>query len=129
MKIDLKGLNTQETEEWVKDLRLETYRGRQIRQWIFKRLVSSFDEMTNLSLALREALKEKANITHLEKVKTQVSEDSTEKYLFRLMDGLYIESVLIPECDHFTLCISSQAGCAMDCSFCLTARQGFTWIT
>jgi len=124
MKINLKGLDTQETEKWVEELGLEAFRGRQIRQWLFKRLASSFDEMTNLSGSLRALLKEKANINHLEKVRTQVSKDSTEKYLFRLNDGLHIESVLIPERGHYTLCISSQAGCAMGCAFCLTARQG-----
>ena len=125
MKTDLKGLDAQETESWVEDLGLEAYRGRQIRQWLFKKLVHSFDEMTDLSAPLRDILKEKARINVLEKVKTQVSKDTTEKYLFRLNDGLYIESVLIPERDHYTLCISSQAGCAMGCAFCLTSRQGF----
>jgi 23S rRNA (adenine2503-C2)-methyltransferase len=125
MKIDLKGFDPQETEAWVKGLGLEAYRGNQIRQWIFKKLANSFDEMTNLSISLRESLKEKANILHLEKVKTQISEDTTEKYLFRLSDGEHIESVLIPERGHYTLCISSQVGCAMECVFCLTARQGF----
>jgi 23S rRNA (adenine2503-C2)-methyltransferase len=123
-KIDLKGLNTQDTEKWVEGLGLDAFRGRQIRQWLFKRLASSFDEMTNLASSLRELLKEEANINHLERIRTQVSRDCTEKYLFRLIDGLYIESVLIPERGHYTLCISSQAGCAMGCVFCHTGRQG-----
>ncbi len=123
-KIDLKGLDAQETEKWVEGLGLDAFRARQIRQWLFKRLASSFDDMTNLASSLRELLKEKANINHLERIRTQVSRDSTEKYLFRLNDGLYIESVLIPERGHYTLCISSQAGCAMGCAFCHTGRQG-----
>jgi len=123
-KIDLKGLDTQDTEKWIKGLGLDAFRGRQIRQWLFKRLASSFDEMTNLASSLRELLKEKANINHLERIRTQVSRDSTEKYLFRLTDGLHIESVLIPERGHYTLCISSQAGCAMDCAFCHTGQLG-----
>ena len=82
-KIDLKGLDTQETEQWFEGLGLETYRAQQIRQCLFKKLVSSFDEMTNLSQSLRILLKEKDNIIHLEKVKTEVSEDASEKYLFR----------------------------------------------
>jgi len=125
MKTELKGLDASETEEWVEGHGLEPYRARQIRQWLFKKLAVSFDEMTDLSRSQRALLKDKANISHLEKVRTQVSEDTTEKYLFQLQDGLSIESVLIPERDHFTLCISSQAGCAMGCKFCLTARQGF----
>src|SRR4030042_1058896 len=123
-KIDLKGLDTQDTEKWIEGLGLDTFRGRQIRQWLFKRLASSFDEMTNLASSLRELLKEEANINHLERIRTQVSRDSTEKYLFRLIDGLYIESVLIPERGHYTLCISSQAGCAMGCAFCHTGQMG-----
>jgi len=125
MKTELKGLDDIETEKWVQELGLEPYRARQIRQWLFKKLAVSFDEMTNLSRSQQALLKDKANITHLERIKTQVSEDTTEKYLFRLQDGNSIESVLIPERDHYTLCISSQAGCAMGCKFCLTARQGF----
>lgn len=125
MKTDLKSLSADETGEWVKELGLEAYRAGQIRQWLFNKMVSSFDEMTNISVSIRELLKEKAYISTIEKVKTQVSEDTTEKYLFKLHDGHFIESVLIPEKDHFTLCISSQAGCAMGCAFCHTARQGF----
>ncbi len=125
MKIDLKGLNARETAEWIEGLGLEEYRAFQIRQWLFKKLVDSFDEMTNLSRPLRDLLKDKANIHHLEGVRTQVAEDTTKKYLFRLPDGNHIESVLIPERDHYTLCISSQAGCAMECVFCLTGKQGF----
>ena len=125
MKTDLKSLSADETGEFVKGLGLEPYRAGQIRQWLFKRMATSFDEMTNISVSVRDLLKEKAFISTIEKVKTLVSEDTTEKYLFRLHDSHFIESVLIPEKDHFTLCISSQAGCAMGCTFCHTARQGF----
>ena len=124
MKTDLKGLNAVETEEWAISQGLESYRGRQIRQWLLKRLAGTFEEMTNLPRALRETLKEKAAIEHLEKVRALKSRDGTEKFLFKLADGHLIESVLIPERDHWTLCISSQAGCAMGCRFCLTAKQG-----
>ena len=124
MKIDLKGLNAREIEEWAISQGLESYRGQQIGQWLFKKFTSSFYEMTNLSKSLRAFLEEKANIDSLKKIETQVSRDGTRKYLFRLEDGHFIESVLIPERDHDTLCISSQAGCAMGCRFCLTAKQG-----
>lgn len=124
MKTDLTSLSAADTLKWVEELGLESYRATQIRQWIFKKFASSFDEMSNISASLRELLKEKAYIGSLEKTDTLVSEDTTEKYLFRLDDGHFIESVLIPEKDHFTLCISSQAGCAMGCAFCHTARQG-----
>jgi len=124
MKTDLKGLTARETENWAEDQGLESYRGRQVRHWLLGRLVASFDEMTNLPKSLRALLAERANISHLEQIKVQASKDGTRKYLFELHDGHFIESVLIPERDHFTLCISSQAGCAMNCRFCLTARKG-----
>ncbi|MCP4683709.1 MAG: 23S rRNA (adenine(2503)-C(2))-methyltransferase RlmN [Desulfobacterales bacterium] len=123
-KTDLKGLDTSEIESWAIDQGLEAYRGRQIHHWLLRRLASSFEEMTNLPKALRALLAEKGEINHLHRVETRVSEDGTRKYVFKLMDGHLIESVLIPEKDHFTLCISSQAGCAMGCGFCLTATQG-----
>jgi len=124
-KADLKGMDSREMETWVRELGLETYRARQIRQWLFQKQVSSFKEMTNLSKAVRELLEEKARIHHLEQEEVQVSRDGTRKFLFRLEDGRFIESVLIPERDHATLCISSQVGCAMGCRFCVTAKQGF----
>ncbi|MBW1851771.1 MAG: 23S rRNA (adenine(2503)-C(2))-methyltransferase RlmN [Deltaproteobacteria bacterium] len=125
MKVELKGFNAHETEAWVESQGLKPYQGRQIRHWLFKRLAGSFEEMTDLSKPLRGVLKEWANINHLEKVCAPLSQDGTRKYLFSLSDGHFIEAVLIPEEGHFTLCISSQAGCAMGCRFCLTAKQGF----
>ena len=124
MKTDLKSLSAEETEAWVVKQGLEVYRGGQIRHWLFKRLAASFDEMTSLSKPLRERLKKESNISHLVTVKKQEAKDHTVKYLFRLEDFNHIESVLIPERDHVTLCISSQAGCAMGCRFCLTGEQG-----
>ena len=124
MKIDLKGLDTRETQAWIESLGLEEYRGRQIRHWIFKGRVASFGEMTTLPKTLREQLKEHASISPLEAVETLASRDGTRKTLFRCHDAQLVESVLIPERDHFTLCISSQVGCAMGCRFCLTGKQG-----
>jgi 23S rRNA (adenine2503-C2)-methyltransferase len=124
MKTDLKGLNADETEAWAIDNGLEPYRGRQIRHWLLTRYVGSCDEMRNLPKTVRAFIKEAAVIDPLKEVKTLTSEDGTRKYLFELDDGLLIESVLIPERDHLTLCISSQAGCAMGCRFCLTGKQG-----
>ncbi len=124
MKADLKGLTAHETEEWAAAQGLDAYRGRQIRHWMLGRSAGSFQEMTSLPRSLRALLAEKANISHLERIESLESKDGTRKYLFRLTDGNLIESVLIPERDHLTLCISSQAGCAMGCRFCFTARQG-----
>ena len=125
MMVDQKGMNLEETEQWALGLGLKPYRARQIRQWLFKGLVRSFDEMTNLPKDLRARLGEEAMLDPLEPVKTEESADGTRKFLFRLSDGHFIESVLIPERGHFTLCISSQAGCAMGCVFCATGQMGF----
>ena len=124
MKTDLKGLSAREMEEWAVSHGLEPYRGRQIRHWLFTKLAGSSDEMGNIPKAVRAFVRENAIINPLEEVKALESEDGTRKYLFKLQDGHFIESVLIPERDHLTLCISSQAGCAMGCSFCLTGKQG-----
>jgi len=125
MTTDLKGLNARETEQWAVDNGLEPYRGRQIRRWLLTRLALSSDEMQNLPKTIRALITEQALIVPLQEVTTLASEDGTRKYLFRLQDGHRIESVLLPERDHLTLCISSQAGCAMGCRFCLTGKQGF----
>jgi 23S rRNA (adenine2503-C2)-methyltransferase len=124
MRIDLKGLDAQEIEEWAKKQGLETYRGRQIREWALKKLAVSFQGMTNLPKETRTLLEERASICPCKQVRIQVSEDGTRKYLFQLKDGHFIESVLIPERDHFTICLSTQVGCAMGCRFCLTGKQG-----
>ncbi len=124
MKTELKGLNSKETDRWATAQGLEAYRGRQIRHWLLKRLARSFGEMTDLPKSMRTALEKEATISHLEEVRVLTSQDGTRKFLFKLVDGHLIESVLIPERGHFTLCISSQAGCAMGCRFCLTAKQG-----
>ncbi len=124
MKADLKAMSAAETEAWAEIRGLQPYRGRQIRHWLLGRLVSSFEEMTNLPRQLRAELEAEASIAPLERVSELVSEDGTRKLLFRLQDGHLVETILIPERDHFTLCISSQAGCAMGCRFCLTGKGG-----
>jgi 23S rRNA (adenine2503-C2)-methyltransferase len=124
MKADLKGMSLAETEAWVGEQGLPAYRAKQLRHWLFKGLVGSFQEMSNLAKGLRCQLEEKAELSSLKTVKTEVSKDGTIKYLLELCDGLTIETVLIPERGHFTLCISSQMGCAMGCLFCLTGKQG-----
>ncbi len=125
-QVDFKDLDLEETKSWVEKWGLEGYRAEQIRRWVFHHHVASFDEMTTLSKEVRTYIKAHATISQLKIAKTQTSLDGTRKFLFELADGNSIESVLIPERDHFTACISSQVGCAMGCRFCLTARQGFT---
>ena len=127
-KVDIKGLSREELESWVQKKGFEPYRGRQIWHWILKKMIDSFEEMKNIPKKLRWILEQEAILSPLELVQTIGSkEDGTKKYLFKLKDGHFIESVLIPEMDkgYFTICISSQAGCAMGCKFCYTAKQGF----
>ena len=121
---DLKGLDNAETEAWAASLGIPAYRGRQIRRWIFSKLAQSFEQMTDLPKDLRSVLAQKATLRNMEIVDVLSSRDGTRKYIFRLRDGYLIESVLIPERDHHTLCVSSQAGCAMGCRFCLTGTRG-----
>ena len=126
-KLDIKGLDKKELETWVQKKGFEPYRGKQIWHWILKKTVPSFECMSNVPKRLKSILEEEAELNTLELVHVLESrEDGTKKYLFRLRDGNLIESVLIPEMKkgYFTLCISSQAGCAMGCRFCLTAKQG-----
>lgn len=101
------------------------FRASQITKWIHQRGVIDFDSMTDLSRALRERLVRETEMRLPQVESEQRSTDGTRKWLLRLADGNAIETVFIPEEDRGTLCISSQVGCALDCTFCSTARQGF----
>ncbi len=103
---------------------LPKYRADQLLNWIYERYAASLDEVTEYSKDLRGRLGEIAYIGSLEVLDRLRSSDGTEKFLFGLEDGQSIESVLIPSKDRLTLCISSQVGCAMGCSFCLTGDSG-----
>ncbi len=102
------------------------YRAEQMTQWIHQYGVTDFEQMTNLSKKLRAVLQEKTVICAPEIVKEQRSQDGTCKWLMRLYDGNAIETVFIPEEGRGTLCVSSQVGCSLNCSFCSTARQGLS---
>jgi len=115
----------QDLAKWFEEKGIQAFRAGQIFKWIYILQADSFDQMTNLSKSMREELGRHFTIDRLELEGHQISKDTTEKYLFRLKDGEHIESVLIPEKDHYTLCVSSQVGCAQDCKFCLTAQGGF----
>jgi len=101
------------------------FRSTQLIKWIYQMGVTDFDEMSNLSKDLRARLKENAVIRAPEVVVDQAASDGTHKWLLRLEDGNCIETVYIPEVSRGTLCISSQVGCILNCSFCSTAQQGF----
>ena len=100
------------------------FRADQVMQWIYRRGLDDFDGMTNIAKDLRERMKLRFEIRHPELVTEQVSKDGTRKWVLRLDGGNAVETVFIPEDDRGTLCISSQVGCAMDCSFCSTGKQG-----
>ena len=104
---------------------VKAFRARQVARWIFETDATSFAEMTDLPVEEREALAEGFEIHEPATATVSVSEDGTAKHLWRLRDGELIESVLIPTRDRLTLCISSQAGCAMGCTFCATGWGGF----
>ncbi len=108
-------------QEWQEP----AYRAQQIIQWVHQRGVLDFNAMTNLSKSLREKLKAHAVLSFPEASFESFSQDGTCKWLFRLHDGNHIETVFIPDKDRGTLCISSQVGCALNCDFCSTGKQGF----
>ncbi len=101
------------------------FRADQVMQWIYRRGLADFDGMTNIAKDLRERMKQWFTIETPELVTEQTSKDGTRKWVLRLDGGNAVETVYIPETDRGTLCISSQVGCAMDCSFCSTGKQGF----
>ena len=125
VKTDLIELTKDELALWLTEKKIEAYRADQIFKWVYLRQAETFEEMTDLGLEIRRLVSQYFSINRLEKEKIETSRDSSKKYLFRLTDGNYIESVLIPEKDHYTLCISSQVGCAQGCRFCLTSAGGF----
>lgn len=123
---DIKNMTRDEIESFISSLGKETYRARQIMKWLYQSGVDSFDEMTNLSKDFRAEIRQHARISSLTIRKVQESEDGTKKILFMLEDGTFVESVLIREKNHWTLCVSTQVGCKMGCAFCLTGTFGFT---
>lgn len=125
-KTNLKTLSKHELESFILKEGLPAFRSRQLLHWIYERYAQSINEITEFTKELKERLSEKAYISNLALLDRQVSKDGTEKFLFGLEDGESIESVLIPDKDRLTLCISSQAGCAMACRFCLTGELKLT---
>lgn len=124
-KPDIMDLSPGQLQQWLVQHGMAAYRGGQILRWIYGRQVDDFEQMTDLSKSDREKLKRHFEIGRLVKLKEEVSRDGSRKYLFGLGDGQRIESVLIPERGHHTLCVSSQVGCALGCRFCLTGEGGF----
>jgi len=124
-KVNLLNFDRQGLEAYFSEIDEKPFRAVQLLKWIYQFGVDDFNTMTNLSKSLRDKLSADAEIKLPEIVKEQHSDDGTIKWLLRLDSGNSIETVFIPENERGTLCISSQVGCALECSFCSTAKQGF----
>ena len=125
-KIALLNLSEKELTDLILSLGMKKFYGKQIYNWLHGKLVRNIHDMTNISLKDREALDEKAYIPLFNLMKHQTSKiDGTEKFLFKLEDGNTIETVLLRYKERNTLCISSQVGCPINCSFCATGASGF----
>lgn len=125
-KTALLGKTLYEIQQITANLGMPKFTAKQIASWLYNKKVTSIDEMTNLSLKQREALKESYEVGASGPVEAMKSVDGTVKYLFRTNTMDYVEAVYIPDNDRATLCVSSQVGCKMNCKFCMTGKQGFT---
>lgn len=120
----LLGKNLTQLQEVALQVGLPRFAGKQIAEWLYRKRVTAIDQMTNISLAGRQALKARYDLGRTMPVREAVSVDGTKKYLFAVKDQ-FIETVFIPDADRATLCLSTQAGCKMHCSFCMTGTLGF----
>jgi 23S rRNA (adenine2503-C2)-methyltransferase len=124
-KVNLLDLNRADMEAFFAEMGEKAFRAKQVIQWLHQYGVADFEAMTNLSKALRAKLEQVAEIRVPEVVIDQASADGTHKWLLKLDSGNSVETVFIPESGRGTLCVSTQVGCALECSFCSTAQQGF----
>lgn len=122
---NIKDYNLEELKEELKSIGEKTFRAEQIFKWLYQDKVKSFDDMTNLSLELREKLKENYTICNFKILKKQESSDGTKKYLFDVLDGNAIETVLMSYHHGYSICVSSQIGCKMGCKFCASTGIKF----
>ena len=125
MLSDIRSIDQEQLKSFLKQHNQQAFRVKQILEWLWKKAVYSFEDMTNLSLDLRKLLAENFEIRGIQTDKIQRSQDGTLKFRFRLYDGHLIESVLIPvpEDERYTVCVSSQVGCSLTCSFCATGKM------
>lgn len=124
-KVNLLGMTLAQMEAFFEQLGEKRFRAGQVMKWIHHFGVDDFADMTNVGKALREKLENAAYIRGPEVVSEDISEDGTRKWVIRVASGSCVETVYIPQNGRGTLCVSSQAGCALDCSFCSTGKQGF----
>lgn len=124
--LDLRSLSHEELLALMAELGMPAFRAKQVEEWVWKKHVSSFDEMTNLSKALRTELAERCTLGGVTETARQVSTDGSRKYLLQFADGVQAECVGMPTRNRLSVCISTQAGCRMGCVFCATGQGGFT---
>ena len=124
-KVNLLGMPRHTLLNFFESIGEKPFRAKQVMQWIHQYGVHDFDEMSNISKVLRSKLKEISVISGPEIIYQDVSSDGTRKWVMKLPGGSSVETVLIPEGNRGTLCISSQVGCTLDCRFCSTGKQGF----
>jgi 23S rRNA (adenine2503-C2)-methyltransferase len=124
-KVNLLGLTRPQMEQFFLDMGEKKFRAQQLLKWIYHQQVNDFEQMTDVSKALRQKLHECAEIRPPEVLHEGISRDGTRKWVFEMDGGGAIETVFIPDGRRGTLCVSSQVGCALDCSFCSTGKQGF----
>ncbi len=125
LKVNLMGLTRAQMEQFFLDMGEKPFRAQQVMKWIHHAGVIDFEQMSNLGKALREKLQRVAEIRPPEIVSQHDSSDGTRKWAIRVDGGGLVETVLIPDRERATLCVSSQVGCSLDCSFCSTGKQGF----
>ncbi|MCD4683373.1 MAG: radical SAM protein, partial [Bacteroidales bacterium] len=119
------GKTLDQLKQLVIKFQLPVFTAKQIADWLYKKNITSIDEMSNLSKKMRTVLQENFEIGLVAHSSVSVSTDGTKKYLFPVKDNRFIEAAYIPDKNRATLCVSSQVGCRMGCRFCMTAKQGF----
>ncbi|KGD66182.1 Fe-S-cluster redox protein [Alcanivorax nanhaiticus] len=124
-KVNLLGLDRPQMEAFFLEMGEKKFRAQQVLKWIHHHQADSFEQMTDVGKALRQKLSEVAEIRAPEVIHESISRDGTRKWVFEMDNGGAVETVFIPDGRRGTLCVSSQVGCAVDCSFCSTGKQGF----
>ena len=125
MKTNLLGFDARQLGDWFAEMGEKPFRARQVLRWVHKSGEADFDAMSDLALSLRGKLKDAACVQSPSVMREENSGDGTRKWLLDVGTGNAVETVFIPEADRATLCVSTQAGCALECAFCSTGRQGF----
>jgi 23S rRNA (adenine2503-C2)-methyltransferase len=125
MTVNLLDFDAQGLTDWCEQQGEKPFRARQLLRWVHQRGESDFDAMSDIAKSFREKLKLHCGVSPAPTLSDKLSDDGTRKFLFDVGTGNAIETVFIPEADRGTLCVSSQAGCALECAFCSTGRQGF----